>query len=230
MKWLIWPLFAAAACGAYAQTKALTQGPHRMEIMLERRDGGAWRSVDPGLVFGQGDLVRFRFRTNFDGYLYVMNYSTSGEYEQLFPREETGRDNKVRAGQEYLVPATETAFRIAGPPGHEVVYWMMMPAAVAGGEDREEYRPLPPPPAPKDAPATLLPRCDDTMFRARGECIDTSAGPKKIARGVDLPDNLAGIQADGRNLVIMRQQNTSVVASPVPLKGPVIYEFRLAHR
>jgi hypothetical protein len=28
----------------------------------------------------------------------------------------------------------------------------------------------------------------------------------------------------------MRQQNTAVISSPVPLTGPVIYEFQLAHR
>ncbi|HWQ55009.1 MAG TPA: DUF4384 domain-containing protein [Bryobacteraceae bacterium] len=229
MKWLIAPLLVATVCGAHAQTRTLSQGPHRMEIMLERRDGGAWRSVDPGLVFGQGDRVRFRFRTNFDGYLYVMNYSTSGKYEQLFPREETGRDNRVVAGRDYMVPATETAFRIAGPAGYEVVYWMVTPAAVTGADSRPEYRPLAPPP-PKELPKTLLPRCDDTLFRARGECIDTSAGPKAIARGMELPENLAGVQTSERELLIMRQKNTAVVASPAPLNGPVIYEFRLAHR
>ena len=87
-----------------------------------------WRAIDPGLVLAQNDRVRFKFRTNFDGYLYVMNQSTSGKYEQLFPREETGRDNRISASKEYQVPATSAAFRIAGPPGHEIVYWMVTPA------------------------------------------------------------------------------------------------------
>src|SRR5512143_2990008 len=97
------------------QAKTLAQGPHRMEIVVERRDGSAWRTVDPSLVFDQGDRLRFRFRANSDGYLYVLNHSTSGKYEQLFPRQETGRDNRIVRSQEYLVPATQTAFRIAGP-------------------------------------------------------------------------------------------------------------------
>jgi hypothetical protein len=226
MKWWI---ALALSVPVLAQTRTLAQGPHRMEIMLELRDGSAWRSVDPGLVFDRDARVRFRFRTNFDGYLYVMNQSTSGSYDQLFPREETGRDNRVRAGREYLVPATQTAFRITGPPGHEVVYWMVSPAALTDVDTRPEYRPLPPPPA-KELPATLMPRCDDAMFRARGECIDTSAGPKLVPRGAPLPDNLAAVQQERRELTIMRQKNTSVLSSPVPLTGPVVYEFRLAHR
>ncbi len=219
-------LFLGAAWG---QTKTLSQGPHRMEIMVERLTSGAWQAVDPGLVFASGDRVRFRFHTNFDGYLYVMNWSTSGKYEQLFPREETGRDNRVRPGREYMVPATEAAFRIAGPPGHEVVYWMVTPAEVSDGHP--EYKPLPPPP-PKELPTNIIPRCDDAMFRSRGECIDTSAGPKLTARGEALPDNLAPLAKglDQRELVVVRQKNASVVASPVPLTGPVIYEFHLAHR
>ena len=105
----------------------------------------------------------------------------------------------------------------------------MTPAALTDVDSRPEYKPLAPPP-PKEMPANLLPRCDDTLFRSRGECIDTSAGPKLIPRGEPLPGNLAGVEKDTRELLIMRQKNTSVVASPVPLTGPVVYEFRLAHR
>ena len=204
-----------------AQTKA---GPQRMEIVLERRDGDAWKTVDPGLVLEQNDRVRFRFHADFNGHLYVMNMSTSGTYSLLFPREETGRDNQIRAGREYLVPATQAWFRISGPPGHEIVYWMVTPT-----ELRETVAPVP---RPKKLPASMTPRCDDTLFRARGECIDTSAGPKGIVSRELLPDNLgsvAGQDATG-DLMFMRQQNTAVVASPGPLKGPVIYEFHIAHK
>src|ERR1700690_4394556 len=88
---------------------------HRMELVLERLDRETWRTIDPGLVLAQGDRVRFKFRTNFDGFLYVMNQSTSGTYEQLFPRDETGQDNRILASKDYQVPATSVAFRIAGP-------------------------------------------------------------------------------------------------------------------
>ena len=202
-----------------------------MEISLERREAGAWHMVDPGLVLEQNDRVRFRFHTNFDGYLYVMNQSTSGTYSMLFPGEETGRENQIHAGKDYAVPATETLFRIAGPPGHEIVYWMVTPAELRTGEE-SHYVPLPPPP-PKEkrAPSNMTPRCDDALFRARGACIDTSAGPKNVTSRELLPDNLAQVPSGGSgDLMFLRKQNTAVVSSPVPLKGPVIYEFHLAHR
>ena len=209
---------------ATSQTHNMSQGAHRMELMLERLDGGAWKTIDPALVLAQGDRVRFRFRTNFDGYLYVTNQSTSGKYEQLFPREETGQDNRIVASQDYQVPATSVAFRIAGPAGHEVVYWMVSPTRLA------DAPPRPSPPSNKATPLTLTPRCDEAILHARGDCIDSSAGPKLIPRGVDLPKDFSAANAASRDLLFMRQKDTAVISSPSPLTGPVIYEFQLAHK
>lgn len=219
-------LALAAALGS-AQSRTLTQAGHRMELVLERLDGDTWHIIDPGLVLAQGDRVRFKFRTNFDGFLYVMNQSTSGTYEQLFPRQETGQDNGISASKEYQVPATIAAFRIAGPAGYETVYWLVTPARLNDTAPRYQ-----PPPATKAAPPTLIPRCDDTILKSRGDCVDPSAGPKLVPRGEPLPRNLAGagIGREPRDLLFLRQKNTAVISSPVPLAGPVIYEFRLAHR
>jgi hypothetical protein len=231
--------FAAALCLAAAlaspqsgsvpgaTTRTMTQGGHRMELVLERLDRDTWRAIDPGLVLAQGDRVRFKFRTNFDGFLYVMNQSTSGTYEQLFPRQETGQDNRISASTEYQVPATSAAFRIAGPAGYETVYWLVTPARLNDTAPRYQ-----PPPAIKSAPPTLIPRCDDTILKSRGDCVDPSAGPKLVPRGEPLPQNLTGpgIGHEQRDLLFLRQKNTAVISSPVPLAGPVIYEFRLAHR
>jgi hypothetical protein len=199
-----------------------------MEVTLERQQGGAWKTVDPGFVFDKGDRLRFRFRANFDGYLYVMDYGTSGSYSLLFPREETGRENRIEAGKQYQVPATQAWFRIDGPPGHDIVYWMVSPLALASGD--AGFTPLPLPKV-KPPPKTLLPRCDDSIFRARGLCIDSSAGLRGVPEAEELPENLKGVpRAGSRELVIMRQQDSSLISSPVPLTGPVVYQFRLAHK
>jgi hypothetical protein len=78
----------------------------------------------------------------------------------------------------------------------------------------------------------LIPRCDDAILKARGDCVDSSAGPKLVPRDADVPQNLADAagQADPRDLLFMRQKNTAVISSPVPLTGPIMYQFRLAHR
>lgn len=224
-------LLGATAWAMTGQAHAAGEGAYHMEILLDRFDGGAWHAVDPGLVLEHSDRVRFRFRTNFDGYLYVLNQSTSGKYEQLFPREETGQDNRIRSGNEYLVPATNTLFRIDGPAGYEIVYWLVSPVRLTDSSTQSA-----PPPAPasadrKPSSPTLIPRCDDSILRSRGDCIDSGAGLKLVPRDGQLPQNLAG--AAGKNpqdLLLLRQKDASVVSSPAPLDGPVIYEFQLAHK
>jgi len=218
---------AMLALAAAGQTKNLAQGPNRIELTLERQEAGNWRAVDPGLVFDTGDRVRFRFRANFNGYLYVMDQATSGNYETLFPREDTGEQNRIEAGKEYVVPATQGWFRITGPPGQDVLYWVVTPLALGA---QPKYQPLPPPPKSGPVPPRLPPRCDDTIFKARGECVDSSAGPKGVKPAEKLPENLSGAAAASRELMFIREQNSSVVASPAPISGPVIYEFRVAHR
>jgi len=221
--------FAVIALAAFRPAHTAADGGQRIEIMLDRLDGGAWHSIDPGLVLEQSDRVRFRFRTNFDGYLYVMNQSTSGKYEQLFPRAETGRENQISAGKEYQVPANQAVFRIAGPAGHEVVYWLVTPMSLGEGTPRMPV--LPPPAGPQGTPPRLIPRCDDGILRARGDCVDSSAGPKLVPRDANLPKNLAGTADQNRqDLLFLRQKDKAVISSPAPLTGPVIYEYHLAHR
>ena len=215
-------LVLALLPAGYSQTKNLTQGVHRMELSLERLDGSAWHAIDPALVLAQGDRVRFRFRTNFDGYLYVTNQSTSGKYDQLFPRNETGQDNHIVASREYQVPATSVAFKIAGPAGHEVVYWLVSPVRL---NDVPTI-----PTGHKTTPLTLTPRCDEGIMKARGDCVDSSAGPKLVPRDLEIPFKAPTATAASKDLLFMRQQNTSVISSAEPLTGPVIYEFQLAHR
>lgn len=196
----------------------------RIEITVERRDGKDWKTVDPALVFEAGDVVRFRFKSSFDGYLYVTDYGTSGKYTLLFPRQETGQKNRIQGDKEYLIPATEAVFRVSGPPGYESVYWYVSPVAL-GSPDLAPARPT------NYKPPVLLPRCDDTALRARGLCLDAAAGPKKIEEGDKVPDNLAPMRRSAaRELTIFQQENQSVLSTVGPAAEPLLYEFRLAHK
>ncbi len=212
----------------FAQTASKSQ---KIEIALEREQAGQWKIVPAGLVFDHGDHLRFRVRTNFNGYLYVMNKGTSGEYVTLFPREETGLDNRVSSGKEYVIPSTASFFRVDGPAGFDVVYWLMSPTPIGKSDGSSGYIPLPPPPKGPVPPANMKPRCDETILEARSVCIDTSAGPRNINEDETLPSTLASIHTPrSRDLVILNQAHSSVIASPVKLTGPVLYEFRVAHQ
>ncbi len=208
--------------------QAASQPSQRIDITMERNESGAWKAVPPGFVFHKNDHLRFLVRANFDGYLYVMNYGTSGQYSNLFPREETGTQNRIKSGADYYVPATGASFRIDGPPGFDVVYWVMSPIEL--GNNLSHYVPLPPPPS-NPLPQNLKPRCDDSIMHARGLCIDSSAGPKSITPDEQLPQNLSSIpRAKSRDIVIFNQAQGTSVSTPERMDGPILYKFLVAHQ
>jgi hypothetical protein len=193
------------------QSRVSQHGAHRMEIVLERFESGSWKVIDPTLVLDKNDKIRFKFKANFQGYLYVTNQSTSATSSLLFPRLDTGADNRVLANREYVVPTTKGAFRVDGPAGYDVVAWMISPVELGRPEA---------PPTPSMPPANMTPRCDDTLFKARGACLDTLAGPQAAAKKDETSEDL----------VFIRDKDSSVITSPSRLKAPLVYEFHLAHR
>jgi uncharacterized protein DUF4384 len=214
-------LIALSAAALFAQS------PQRIKVTVERQDAAGWRAVNPATVFAGGDRLRFRVSTSFPGYLYVTDQGTSGSYDLLFPTSDTGSDNRIAASKDYTVPARQGSFKVAGPEGHDIIYWVLSPVELG-----RQYKPLPSTPStPSAPPASLHTRCDDAIFKARGECIDTSAGVKPVQPGEKLPENLNGVAAaTSRDLVFTEEPGQTVVSSAQPLSGPIIYELRLAHR
>lgn len=202
-------LLALSALAVAEQSKVSQQGAHRMEITLERLESGAWKVIDPTLVLDRNDRIRFKFKANFAGFLYVINQGSSATHSMLFPRVDSGYNNRIVANREYVVPATKGAFRVDGPSGYDVVAWLVSPVEI-GRPDA--------PPVPSIPPTDLKPRCDDTLFRARGACLDGSAGPQ------------ASQNPASEDLVFIREKASSVISSTSPLKAPLVYEFRIAHR
>lgn len=213
--------------GLSVAAAVLAQESQRIKVSVERQDAAGWRAVNPATVFGAGDRLRFRVSASFPGYLYVTDRGTSGSYDLLFPTSDAGSDNRIAASKDYTVPARQGWFRVAGPEGHDIIYWVLSPVELG-----RQYRPLPSAPLPSSAPPPAIrTRCDDDIFKARGECIDASAGMKPVQPGEKLPENLNGAAAgNSRDLVFTEEQGQTVVSSPKPLSGPIIYELRLAHR
>ena len=94
-------VFLLLAIAFAEQSRVSQQGAHRMEIKLERFESGAWKAIDPALVLDKDDRIRFKFKANFSGFLYVTNLSTSATNSLLFPRIDTGSNNRVLAHREY---------------------------------------------------------------------------------------------------------------------------------
>lgn len=214
------------SCALFASALLQADDVQRVRLTVEKQDASGWKAVDSALVFATGDKLRFHVTSTFAGYLYVMNHGTSGAYELLFPRSDTGADNSIEAGKDYVVPAAQGWFKVTGPAGHDIVYWVISPVKLG-----TQYRPLPPPPPHPDFPQSFKPRCDDAIFKSRGDCVDTSAGVKPVKPGETMPKNLDGIAAPTpRELLFIQENGATVVSSPAPLTGPVVYELRLAHR
>lgn len=232
---VITAIFAVCAV-ASAQTQAKLN--RRYDLILEKKDGAAVRTMDPAHVFNDGDLIRFRLRPGVNGYLYVLNHGSSGKYEQLFPRVGQSESREVRMGRDYVIPDSDAGwFRIQGPAGYETVYFLISPLDLGRSlfphapEAQATTKPDPQPQtADQSAFDSATPRCDDELFRSRGECLDKKAGLKPVQPGESLPSGLPPVSVGSRDLVIVKGSDDTSVASTEPFDVPVVYHFKIAHK
>ena len=207
-------------------------------IRLEKQNGDRADKVAPTTVFKTGDILRFRLTSSTAGYLYVVDKGSTGSTATLFPG--TGAqhgNNHIDANHGYLIPADgEGWFEVTGPLGFDVLYFLVsatpitLPSASAP-EPAPQATPAPAPKARPAAPADLLPRCNDEIFKSRGECLDDSAGATPLPRDAVLPRELALIAGAASRDIILEDEGGETTVRPAPkAKLPLIYAFRLAHR
>jgi len=90
--------------------------------LIQAGDADAPIDVDPAKEFLTGDRIRFAFESNIDGYLYVAQQGTSGNWTVLFPNPDiNGGRNAVKRSQEYSVP-DDNFFRLDPPAGAERIF------------------------------------------------------------------------------------------------------------
>jgi Domain of unknown function (DUF4384) len=198
--------------------------PSGLKISLERRlPDGKVQAVASDHVFEPGDVVHFRVTSDFDGFLYVMDQGTSGHYATVFPSSDAGADNRVRQGQMFSIPTGETSwFEISGPAGFDIVYFLLSPAALATPTAASFAQPAP--------PSSLMPRCNDAVFKARGECTDINAGPAPLPKTAPLPPPIEPMAPfASRDIKVVKKQDGVTVASTGNTTTPLIYTFKLAH-
>ena len=109
-------MFESSAANAAAAAPGI-----RFRLMLEGTDGKSV-DVDPARDFHTGERIRFAFESNIDGYLYVAQQGTSGNWTVLFPNPDiAGGRNAVKRFEEYVVP-DDNWFQLQGNPGEEHVF------------------------------------------------------------------------------------------------------------
>ena len=199
-------------------------GSMLVDIELEQKKDGKVEKMSAGHVFKQGEIVRLKLTSHYDGFLYVLDQGTSGAFSTIFPSAQTGSDNRVRQSQQYAIPAADDGwFEIDGPAGYDLLFFLLSPVAIASPAASTFAAPGP--------PSSLRPRCNDEIFRARGECTDDTAGPAALAPGTPLPGPLAPLaHGAARDLVFVEEGQGKVgVSAPPANTAPVLYTFRLAH-
>ena len=91
------PASNAGAKAMFASTATNAAPGLRFRMILEGPDGKPM-DVDPARDFHTGDRIKFAFESNIDGYLYVAQQGTSGNWTVLFPHPDiNGGLNEVEA-------------------------------------------------------------------------------------------------------------------------------------
>jgi Domain of unknown function (DUF4384) len=211
---------AAASTPVCAQREAPASQRTRLQLAVQCSKQDQWRTVDAQSVFKQGDRIRFRFRTSLPGYLYILNHSSGGQVSWLYPPPGNS-SNRVEAGREIIIPASDGSYAIGGPPGFDTLYWILrstrfeVPDLNAGQ---------------LDAPSTLISRCREEE-RQEIACLDKNAGPKPLEN----PNKLETALGIGDSLVARdltfesKPQATEIGTDSDGVSSGIIYQVRIAH-
>ena len=95
-----------------------------IKVWFERQNGceGIFSSVAPTSVFTTGDCVRVRFKTNFEGYLTIINFGTSGSKKVIFPFD--GLSNRIASKSENYLPDSK-GWEFTGTAGNERLFFIV---------------------------------------------------------------------------------------------------------
>jgi hypothetical protein len=222
-------LVALATPGLHAQNP----GSGLFSIRLEQRKWNTVQAVPQNTVFRNGDILRFRLASQVNGYLYVVDKGTTGSTAVLFPGTSAANNtNHIETNHSYLVPADGDGwFEVSGPAGFDTLYFLVSASAIALPAGPQQESPDAAHPQSTPPPPGLLPRCDDAIFKARGECLDGSAGVAPLPPDAAVPRELVPLaRTASRDIVLANDGDDTSIQSAPTAKLPLIYTFRLAHR
>jgi len=85
-----------------------------------------------GVTLKTGDQFRVSFKTDNDGYVYVINFDGAGKAQIIFPHMEAGADNFVKGGMAYEIPsASANWYYLDEVTGKETLYVIASPFKIA---------------------------------------------------------------------------------------------------
>lgn len=100
--------------------------PTAFQVNYLYRDAGngPLKPILPGSVLRSGDHYKVVFTPNQNGYIYLFQVDSTGQFFQLFPMREfkgvrVDNTNPVKAGHRYVLPAEDKAFKLDRVVGRE---------------------------------------------------------------------------------------------------------------
>ncbi len=84
-------------------------------------------NFQPGVKLISGDQFKIQFVTDGDGYVYILNFDSSGKAQIIFPHPDIALDNKVTAGRRYEVPGPNDWYYLDDVTGKETLYLIAVP-------------------------------------------------------------------------------------------------------
>ena len=100
------------------------------KITIELMRNGKLSFVKPSYKFKSGDKIRLRMKTNFEGYVSVLNLGSSGNINLLYPVQ--GRDNYVTPTADYQIPGGNGWIVFDDQPGTETISVIMSEDSLEG--------------------------------------------------------------------------------------------------
>jgi hypothetical protein len=100
-----------------------TTGLPGTKVTIELMRGEKHSFVKPDYKFRSGDQIRIRMKTNFEGYISVLNLGSSGNVNLLYPVQ--GHDNYVIPTQDYQIPQGDGWIIFDNQPGTEIISVIM---------------------------------------------------------------------------------------------------------
>ena len=96
--------------------------------ILQYKSGSLW-AVDPATNFKSGDQIKVSFKSNFDGYVYIVNITPGGKKQILFPVKDSG-DNRIVKDKIYSLPDGNDVIAFDEETGVEVLQVYMSKARI----------------------------------------------------------------------------------------------------
>ncbi len=87
--------------------------------ILQYKEGSLW-AVDPATDFKSGDQIKVSFKSNFDGFVYIVNITPGGKKQILFPLKD-GADNRIVKDKVYNLPDGSDVIAFDEEKGVEVL-------------------------------------------------------------------------------------------------------------